>query len=504
MSVVNVCVEQMLRRKSVDALRAVAETGVEGGLKRSLGVTRLALIGVSSTIGTGIFFIFGVATPLAGPAVVLAFLVAGLAAALSALCYAELVSALPTAGSGYSAAYAALGEAPAFLVASCLLLEYGVATSAIAVTWGQYLNQMGEFLFGWSLPHMLSAPPSQGGLVNLPAVTLIGMVGLLLLRGARESATVNAIMVLIKVGVLIVFIIVGSAAFNPANLQPFMPHGLSGVGAAASVIFFAYVGIDSIATAGEEAINPRRTLPLATLIAFVVVTGLYVAVAIVAVGAQPAAEFSGQSAGLAVILQNVTQAKWPAMVLTAGAIISIFSIALVLLYSQTRVLYAVSRDGLLPALFSRVNARTGAPVLNTVTVAVISAVLSGFFPLDVLAEMVSIGTLCAFIMAALSVIALRVRQPDLPRNFRLPLYPFTPLASIALCLCLLSGLAPVTLLLFAGWLVVAALVYLGYGMHKSHMARALSGGSLTLPPLGGEGLAAPAGALGQGSQSISV
>lgn len=488
--------QQMLRCKSIDALRAVAESGEGAGLKRSLGVTRLALIGVSSTIGTGIFFIFGVATPLAGPAVVLAFILAGIAAALSALCYAELVSALPTAGSAYSAAYAALGEAAAFLVASCLLLEYGVATSAIAVTWGQYLNQMGEYLFGWSLPHVLSAPPAQGGLVNLPAVTLIGMACLLLLRGARESATVNAVMVLVKVGVLVMFIMVGATAFNADNLQPFMPHGVAGVGAAASVIFFAYVGIDSIATAGEEAINPRRTLPLATMIAFFVVTGLYVAVAIVAVGAQPASEFAGQAAGLAVILQNVTQARWPSIVLTAGAIISIFSIALVLLFSQTRVLYAVSRDGLLPPLFCRVDARTGVPALNTVTVAALSAVLSGFFPLGILAEMVSVGTLGAFVMAALSVIALRVRQPELPRSFRLPLYPFTPLASIGLCLYLLSGLAPLTLGLFGLWLVAAGAVYVRYGMRRSHLragtqqdARedagpAVSGGDLAASPAG--------------------
>jgi len=469
---------QMLRRKSVDALRAVTEA--EGGteLKRSLGVTRLALLGISSTIGTGIFFIMGVATPLAGPAVVVAFIIAGVAAALSALCYAELVSALPTAGSAYSAAYAALGEAAAFLLASCLLLEYGVSISAIAVTWGQYLNQLGEYLVGWSLPHYLSAPPAQGGLINLPAVALLGMTAFLLLRGARESATVNAIMVVIKVGVLIMFIMVGATAFNTGNLHPFMPHGVTGVGAAASLIFFTYVGIDSIAAAGEEAVNPRRTLPLATMIAFIVVTTLYMGVAIVAVGAQPAAEFAGQEAGLAVILQNVTQARWPSIVLTVGAIISIFSITLVLLFGQTRVLYAVSRDGLLPALFSRVNPRTGVPALNTVTVAAASAALSGFFPLGILAEMVSIGTLSAFILAALSVMVLRVRQPDLPRSFRVPLYPYTPLASIALCLYLVAGLAPVTMGLFALWLVAAGAAYVCYGMRRSRIGLDQSRGVL--------------------------
>lgn len=469
MSVGNGFVRQITRRKSIDALRAIAGANRAGGLRRSLGVTRLALIGVSSTIGTGIFFIFSMAAPLAGPAVIVAFIVAGLAAALSALCYAELVSAVPTAGSAYSAAYAALGEGVAFFVAACLLLEYGVATSAIAVTWGQYLSQMGLYLFGAGLPHVLAAAPAAGGLVNLPAVALIAMATMLLLRGAQESATVNAIMVVIKVGVLIMFIAIGATAFQAENVTPFMPHGIAGVGAAASVIFFTYIGLDSIATAGEEAVNPHRTLPLATVIAFLTVSVLYVAVAIVAVGAQPYLAFSGQEAGLAVILEHVTNARWPSIILTAGAIISIFSISLVLIFSQTRILYAVSRDGLLPKLFSRVNARTGVPALNTVTVGVFSACLAGFLPLGVLAEMVSVGTLCAFVMAALSLIVLRVSQPDLPRGFRVPLYPFTPLASIALCLYLLASLAPVTLALFAGWLVVAAIVYVSYAMRRSHM-----------------------------------
>lgn len=470
MSEVNRRVQQVFLCKSIEALRAVADSGGEGGLQRSLGVTRLAMIGISSTIGTGIFFIFGVATPLAGPGVVLAFVVAGLAAALSALCYAELVSALPTAGSAYSAAYASLGEGVAFLVAACLLLEYGVATSAIAVTWGQYVNQLGEYVIGWSLPHVLSAPPSQGGIINLPAVALISMASLLLLRGARQSATANAVMVFIKIAVLLIFIVIGATAFNADNFAPFLPNGVAGVGAAASVIFFAYIGIDSIATAGEEAVNPRRTLPLATLIAFVVVTSLYVTVAIVAVGAQPMAAFAGQDAGLAVILEKVTQARWPSILLTAGAIISIFSVALVLMFGQTRVLYAVSRDGLLPSMFSRVDASSGAPALNTVTVAIVSALISGFCPLGVLAEMCSVGALAAFILVALSVIALRVRQPDMPREFRLPLYPFTPLVSIALCLYLLAGLAPVTLVLFAGWVSLSALVYFGYSMRHSQLA----------------------------------
>ncbi len=462
---------QMLRRKSVDALRAMAlaETGGGARLKRSLGVTRLTMIGISSTIGTGIFFILGVATPLAGPAVVISFVIAGLAAALSALCYAELVSALPTAGSAYSAVYAALGEAPAFLVAACLFLEYGVSISAVSVTWGQYLNRLGDDLFGLHLPHVLSAAPAEGGLVNLPAVALVGLATLLLLRGARESATVNAIMVLLKVGVLIMFIVVGATAFNAGNFHPFMPHGISGIGAAAALIFFTYVGIDSVATAGEEAINPHRTLPLATMIAFIVVTCVYLGVAIVALGAQPAAEFGGQEAGLAVILYKVTQARWPSVILTAGAIISIFSIVLVLLYSQTRVAYAVSRDGLLPSLFSRVDPRTGVPSSNTITLAALAALLSGFLPLGMLAELVSVGTLSAFTMAALSVIVLRVRQPDLPRGFRTPLYPLTPLASMALCLYLLAGLAPLTWSLFGLWLVAAAMVYVFYSMRRSHL-----------------------------------
>ncbi|MFC0284621.1 APC family permease [Camelimonas abortus] len=464
-----------LRRKSLAAADpAVAPAGGHG-LKRSLGVWRLALIGVSSTIGTGIFFIFSVATPLAGPAVVLAFLVAGLAAALSALCYAELASAAPTAGSAYTAAYAALGEGLAFVLAACLLLEYGVATAAIAVTWAQYLNEFGRITLGTSLPHALSAAPSEGGLINLPAVALVALVTALLVRGVRESATANAIMVAIKVGVLAVFVLAGAAGFNAANLHPFMPNGFSGVGAAASLIFFAFIGIDSIATAGEEAINPRRTLPLAILLAFLIVTVVYLSVAIVAVGAQPAEAFRGAGGNLAAILAAVTGARWPTALISAGAVVSIFSIALVLVYSQTRVLFAVSRDGLLPAPFSRVNPRTGAPVTNTVTVAAIAAVMSGFLPLGVLAEMVSVGTLGAFILVAVSVIVLRLTQPPSPQQFRLPLFPVIPLASIGLCLYLLTGLAGVTLWMFAGWLAASVAVYLLYGAKRSRLAQAPCG-----------------------------
>lgn len=456
------------RRKSVAAVNA--ESGEKSPLRRTLGVTRLALIGVSSTIGTGIFFIFGVATPLAGPAVVLAFVVAGLAAALSALCYAELTAALPTAGSAYTAAYVSLGEGMALVLASCLLLEYGVAIAAIAVTWAQYLNQFGELVVGLSLPLALSAAPSQGGVVNLPAVALVAMASFLLVRGVRQSATANAVMVVIKVGVLAVFVIVGATAFDPANLMPFAPYGAAGVGAAASLIFFAFIGIDSIATAGEEAVNPRRTLPLALLLAFLIVTTVYVAVAIVAVGAQPLEDFVGQSAGLAVILQNVSGARWPSFLLSAGAIVSIFSIALVLIYSQTRVLFAVSRDGLLPPLFCKVEPGSGAPVFNTLVVAAIAIVMAGFMPLGLLADMVSVGTLGAFILVAVSVIPLRQRQPDLPRPFRLPLFPLTPLISIALCAYLVVGLSRVTLVMFALWLLAVAAFYFLYSGRRSRLA----------------------------------
>lgn len=460
-----------LRRKPVSPATQGADAGARP-LERSIGLFRLVMLGVGATVGTGIFVILSAAVPEAGPAILVSFLLAAVTAGLTALCYAELASALPLSGSSYSYAYATLGELAAFLVGACLLLEYAVSASAIAVGWGQYLNEVLGALIGWTMPDSISQPPGRGGYVNLPAIVLIGLCTLLLLRGTAESTAINAVLVVLKLAVLVFFAVVALTAFEPANLTPFAPLGWAGIGTAASTIFFSYIGLDTISTASEEVRDPARTLPLGILLSLVIVTAIYLLVALAGIGAQPWTHFAGQDAGLAVILRNVTGTAWPALVLSIGAVISIFSVTLVTMYGQTRILFAMSRDGLLPTLFQRVDRRSRSPNANTLAVGFFVASLAALVPLDVLANLTSMGTLVAFTAVSLSVMILRRRRPDLPRGFRVPLYPLVPLASLACCLMLIAALPRDTYLLFALWIAAALVIYAAYSQRHSRLARA--------------------------------
>jgi amino acid transporter len=464
--------QQLFRRKPVPEMSA--ETGTDSDtseLARSIGLFQLSAFGIGATIGTGIFFVLSEAVPIAGPAVVWSFVMAGAVAGLTAVCYAELASAVPVSGSSYSYAYATMGEIVAIGVAACLLLEYGVSAGAVAVGWSQYLNQFSDNVFGWTIPENLSQAPEQGGVFNLPAVILVVLVALLLIRGASESATVNAVMVCIKLAVLAMFILIGVTGWDSANLTPFATDGLDGITSAAGIIFFSYIGLDAVSTAGEEVKNPRRNLPLAILIALVTVTTLYILVSLIAVAAQPAAEFDGQEAGLSAILEDVTGQTWPGTVIAGGAIISIFSVTLIVIYGQTRILFAMSRDGMLPELFHRVNPRTLTPVPNTIIVATVIALLAGLIPIDFLAEMTSIGTLVAFLVVSIGVMVLRQTHPELPRGFKVPLYPVTPILSIAGCIWIIQDLRPKTIYIFLIWVGVALLWYAFYGFKHSHLGR---------------------------------
>lgn len=458
---------QLLRRKPITP---PAEN--PGGLVRRIGTFQLAMFGVGATVGTGVFFVMHEATPDAGPAVVISFLIAGLAAGLSALCYAEMASAVPVSGSTYSYAYATLGEVVAMGVAACLLLEYGVSTAAVSVGWSGYLDKLLHNLFGFGIPASLSAGPFEGGAVNLPAVVLVALCALLLIRGTSESATVNAVMVLVKLGVLVFFGILALTAFQADNFADFAPRGVGGITMAAGAIFFTFIGLDAVSTAGDEVKNPQKTLPRALMIALLTVVAVYLFVAVAALGTQPWEAFSDeeqQSAGLSVILQNVVGASWPGTVVAAGAVVSIFSVTLVTLYGQTRILFAIGRDGLLPSAFAKVHPRTQTPVNNTIIVAAAVALLAGFIPLDALWDLVSIGTLIAFIVVAVGVIVLRRTRPDLPRGFRVPGYPVVPILSIAACLYILSGLHVTTYLWFTGWLAVVLTFYLVWGRRHSRL-----------------------------------
>lgn len=467
----NNLISQMLRRRPV--LGAPVAHGASDHLKRSIGTFQLTLFGVGATVGTGIFIVLQQAVPKAGPAVLVSFLVAGIAAGLSAICYAEMAAAVPVSGSTYSYAYTTMGEFVAMGVAACLLLEYGVSMSATAVGWSGYLNQLLDNLFGWRLPHALSAAPwgDDPGLINLPATVLIVMCALLLIRGASESAAVNTVMVILKLCVLGMFVAIAFTAFTTDHFAGFWDKGFSGITAAASTTFFTFIGLDAVSTAGDEVKNPQKTMPRAILGALVVVTSIYILVAFAGLGTQSADEFGSDEqseAGLSVMLTNILHGQtWASTVLAMGAVISIFSVTLVVMYGQTRILFAMGRDGLLPPMFAKVNPRTMTPVNNTIVVAAVTGTLAGLVPLDYLWDLVSIGTLVAFIVVSIGVIILRVREPDLPRAFKVPGYPVTPVLSVLACLFVLYGLPPITWLWFSIWVALALTFYLLWSRRHS-------------------------------------
>lgn len=473
--------QRLMRKKPIEYFTAPAQVGGEPGLRRSLSLFQLTMFGVGATIGTGIFFVLAEQVPVAGPAVLISFLIAGLAAGLTALCYAEMSSMIPASGSSYSYAYATLGEGAAFLVAACLLMEYGVSAGAVAVGWSEYLHNLLLTTTGLELPRALLSAPlvAEGyalrfggeGLINLPAAVLVFLCCALLLRGSRESARANGIIVVIKLSVLTIFIALALTAFDSGNFTPFSPHGFSGISAAAGSIFFTFIGLDTISTAAEEIEDPRRNLPRAIITALLIVLGFYLLVAVAALGAQSQGLFKGQEAGLAVILQNVTGSSLPAVILSAGAVISVFSVTLVVLYGQTRVLFAMSRDGMMPGIFSRVNPRSMTPTTNTIIVACVVASIAAFLPSAVLWDLTSMGTLVAFSVVSAGVIILRYRQPEAPRGFRVPLFPFLPVLSILSCLYLISSLSLIVFKLAGIWAFLAAVMYLAYSGRNSALER---------------------------------
>jgi basic amino acid/polyamine antiporter, APA family len=478
--------QKLFRTKPVERRSADAPAH-DAGLQRSLGLFSLTMIGVGATIGTGIFLTMAEAVPKAGPAVILSFLIAALTAGLTALCYAELSFRIPASGSSYSFAYASVGEFAAFIMAACLLLEYGLAASATAIGWSSYLNNFLSNAVGWEVPAVLRTSmimygpdgiTFNPGHINLPPVLLVVMCGFLLIRGVKESATTNAVMVLIKLAILIFFVVVAFSGFDARNFTPFFKAeseaglaGMAGVTAAAVTVFFSFIGLDTVATAGEEVKDPTRNVPKGILLALGIVTLFYMVVAVAAMGAQPAKMFEGQEAGLSVILRNVTGLAWPALVLSAGAVISVFSVTLVTIYGQTRILYAISKDGLISKSFQKVNVRTQAPVVNTVVVCVVVGIVSGIVDSGLLWDMVSMGTLTAFIVVSLAVPVLRRKHAETDeKGFRVPFGPYVvPGLSIAACLYLVWGLNKTTYIVFGVWMILALLTYFLYGIHNSRL-----------------------------------
>jgi APA family basic amino acid/polyamine antiporter len=460
-----------LRIKSPALLVAEAGADLDGhGLKRTMGLFQLICFGIGAIVGTGIFVGLSDSVAQAGPGVVVSFVLAALTCVLTAFAFAELGGAIPVAGSSYSFAYAGLGEGAAFLVGWCLLLEYGVSVSAVAVGWSQYVNELLDSLTGHQLPAALSAGPGDGGLVNLPAVIVIALACLLLVRGVRESARATAAMVVLKLAILVVFCAVGFSAFKDGNLTPFAPAGLGGIGAGTTAAFFSYIGFDAITTAGEEAKNPRRDIPMAILVCMGVVTLLYCAVAVAAIGAIGGGQVAGRPAALSYIVNEVTGSAIGGGVIAFGAVVAIASVVLAVMYGQTRILLSMSRDGLIPRVFEKVSPRTSTPVAGTLIVALVFALPAAFASLDAVVNLCTIGTLATMAVVNVAVIALRRREPGLTRGFRVPLYPVVPLLGVACCLYLMYETGWTTWLQFAGFLAAGALVYVLYGRRRSRFA----------------------------------
>ncbi|MFJ9739085.1 amino acid permease [Streptomyces sp. NPDC101166] len=453
--------------------RLVAESGAdrEGhGLRRTMGLFQLVCFGLGAIVGTGIFVGLSDSVAQAGPAVVVSFVLAAITCVFTAFAFAELAGAIPVSGSSYSFAYASLGERTAFLVGWCLLLEYGVSVSAVAVGWSEYVNELLDSLTGLHLPAALSAGPGEGGVVNLPAVLVIAMAAVLLVRGIRESARATAAMAVLKLAILVAFCAIGFSAFKDGNLTPFTPAGLGGIGAGTTAAFFSYIGFDAITTAGEEARNPRRDVPVAILVCMGLVTLLYCAVALAAIGAVGGDEVAGRPAALSYVVDKVTGSSVGGGIVAFGAVVAIASVVLAVMYGQTRILMSMARDGLVPHVFEKVSPRTATPVAGTLIVAVVFALPAAFASLDAAMNLCTIGTLAIMAVVNVAVIALRRREPSLARTFRVPLYPVVPLLGVAFCLYLMYETGWETWLQFAVFLAAGLVLYGVYGRRNSRLA----------------------------------
>jgi APA family basic amino acid/polyamine antiporter len=451
----------------------IAEGGEEHHtLRRSVGALDLTALGVGAIIGTGIFVVIGEGAADAGPAVTVSFVLAAVTCLFSALSYAELASSIPIAGSAYTYAYATLGEVVAWIIGWDLVLEYGIAVAAVAVGWGGNLNEFLDTAFGIRIPDALATSPEEGGTFNLPAVLVVAGVTALLLKGARETARANTIMVFIKLAVLIFFIAVGLTVFNADNLRPFAPNGWGGITAAAAIIFFAFIGFDAVSTGSEEAKKPSRDLPIAICGSLLIATIVYVLVSVTAVGILPSSQLQESEAPLAFALEEGAGISWAAALVAFGALVAITSVMLTVLYGQTRIMFAMARDGLIPEGLAEVNPRTGTPARLTLIFGVGIALLAAFVPLSAIVELVNIGTLFAFVLVNAGVIILRRVRPEMPRPFRTPFSPVFPAIGILLCVYLMAQLPFSTWVRFFGWLAAGVLIYVFYGYRHSRLRRA--------------------------------
>ncbi|MFC5774859.1 amino acid permease [Ectobacillus antri] len=451
----------LFKKKSVTLM---LEQSKKKQLEKTLGAFDLTLLGIGAVIGTGVLVLTGlVAARDAGPAVILSFMLAAIVCGFAALCYAEFASTIPASGSVYTYAYATIGEFAAHTMGWTLLSVYVLTTSAVANGWSAYFN---NFLggFGLAIPKEFVTIPSQGGTVNLPAICITLAITWLLSRGTKESKKVNNFMVLVKLVVIGLFIVVGAFYVKPENWTPFMPYGLEGVIAGGAAVFFAFLGFDALSTSAEEVKNPQRDLPIGIISSLVICTIIYVAVCLVMTGMVPYTELNVAEA-MAYVLHSVGQDA-VAGVIAVGAIIGIMAVIFAYVYASTRILFAMSRDGLLPAMFSKTNA-SGVPTFSTWITGAGSAFIAGFVDLKELANLANIGALLTFAVIGLAVILFRKSHPDLQRGFRVPFVPVLPIISVACCVFLMVNLPGTTWLYFSVWVLLGVIVYLGYSRKHS-------------------------------------
>ncbi|MEO8598130.1 MAG: amino acid permease [Candidatus Solibacter sp.] len=492
---------QLFRRKPIAAL--IAETEGGKGLKRSLGAGDLIMLAIGAVIGAGIFGAIGTAAAGqlgpngeviragAGPALVFSFLLLGGACALAGLCYAELASMIPQAGSAYAYSYATLGELVAWIIGWDLILEYAVGNVAVAISWGDYFNTLvtgiGVHFPSWlttgyrtallspdpklhglldSAPHILGVPV----LVNVPAFGIVMLITWLLLRGARESATANNIMVVIKLAALALFVGVGITHINGANLHPFAPNGFTGIHHGAAIVFFAYIGFDAISTAAEETINPQRNLPIGILGGLAICTLIYVVVGFVLTGMVPYKELAQTADPLAHAL-DLAGFKTVGWIVALGAAISMSAVLLVFQYGQPRIFFAMARDGLLPQWAAKLHPRTRIPWATTLLTGIFVGLWALIGDAGETYDLTNIGTLFAFMLVSIGVLVLRYKEPDRPRPFRVPLvWPVCVLSALA-CLFIMKGLPDQAWERFGAWLVIGLVLYFAYGYRHSLLRR---------------------------------
>lgn len=462
----------VLRKKDIPTLQR--ESAGETELKRSLGVWSLTAIGLGAIIGVGVFVLTGtVAANQAGPAVALSFVIAGLASAAAALCYAEFASMIPVSGSAYTYSYAVLGELFAWFIGWDLLLEYTLVVAVVAIGLSGYVNELLSGL-GFGVPESLAAAPADGGVVNLFAVLLCLFIAGLQIRGTQESARFNNVMVVLKLAIIVVIIAVGIFFVNPANLTPFMPFGLGGVLAGAGVVFFAVFGYDTLTTAAEESVNPQRDLPRAVLLSLAIAMVLYVLMSVVVTGMVPYNTLGDTDAPVAFAFRQVGLNS-VAIIISVAAIAGIVSVLYAFMLGAARVWFAISRDGLLPRWFARPHPSFRTPYRPTLIIGIVTAVVAGFIPIETLAVLVNIGVLSAFVVVCASVLILRRRSPEMERGFRTPLMPFTPIFGILASLLLIYSLGWETLVRFVIWLLIGLVIYFLYSRRNSLLARGETG-----------------------------